>query len=113
MPRDGRTVNERLADLTPEEIYEAAISDERIVRSVAGHDPRVKLMEKVYGTPKSKRLLQEATKLVLPDASIPDLDIPLVARAAIDDDVKAVQKLRKELEDEKEQGRHTKFRSQL
>src|SRR2546425_5928737 len=105
--------NERLADLTAGEIAEAALADEGIRLKVASQDPRVQLMERLYGDAEAKKDIQRHSKRLFPKASVLEIDVPEEAKKAIAEDVKAIQDLRKELETDKQHRAHTAFRAQL
>ena len=94
--------NERLADLTEADVLE-----------IRSSDPRVQLMERLYNDPEAKRAIQQHSKRLFPKASIPEIDVPALTKAAIAEDVKAIQDLRKELETDKQGRRHTAFRGEL
>ncbi len=94
--------NERLQDLTPAEIAE-----------IRAGDPRVVLMEKLYGDPDAKKDIQKHSKRIYPKASVPEIDIPEIVKGEIKEDVEAIKTLRKELEDDKKSRRHSAFRAKL
>jgi hypothetical protein len=106
-------MNERLADLTPAEIAEAALSDPRIAAHIAARDPRVQLMERLYGDPESKKAIQQHSKRLFPRASVPEIDIPAMVRGELQEDVAAIKTLRADLEDDKKTRRHMAFRAKL
>jgi hypothetical protein len=106
-------MNERLADLTPAEILEAATSDPRIVQAIAAKDPRVQLMEKLYGDPDAKKAVQKHSKRLFPNASVPEIDIPELVRSELKDDLQAIKDLRTTLETDAKGRRHTEFRAKL
>lgn len=106
-------MNERLADLTEAELAEAALANPRIAQAVASKDPRVQLMERLYGDPDSKRDIQKHSKRLFPKASVPEIDIPEIVRSELKDDIDAIKTLRADLESDVKSRRHTAFRSKL
>ena len=105
--------NDRLLDLTPAEIAEAALADPRIAHYVASKDKRVLLMEKLYDDPESKKAIQQHTKRLHPNASVPEIDIPNLVRTELKDDIDAIKALRTTLESDTKARRHDAFRARL
>ncbi len=106
-------MNERLADLTEAEIYEAALANPRIAQAVAAKDPRVILQEKLYGDKTARRRMQEDAKRLHPNASIPDIDLPTIVREELKTDLDEMRQLKKELDDDRKSRRHSAFREKL
>ena len=109
--------NERLTDLTAEEIFEAAVSNPAIAKAIIDRDPRVALFERVYGS--DKKLGNKTFREVIEDMGVevaPDSTIARArrhARAEIADDVAAIKELRKTLETEKQTQGYQQFRDSL
>lgn len=106
-------MNERLLDLTPAEILEAAQQDPRIALAIAAKDPRVQLMERLYGDPESKKAIQQHSKRLYPKASVPEIDIPELVKAELADKFKEIDALKTTLETDAKGRRHEAFRSKL
>lgn len=102
-----------LSDLTPAELAEAALANPQVFAHIASKDPRVQLMERLYGDPEAKRAIQSHSKRLFPKASVPEIDLPEAIRGELKDDLDAVKKLRTELEDEKKGRRRQSFRARL
>ena len=105
--------NDRLADLTPAEIAEAALADPRIALHIASKDPRVQLMERLYGDDEAKKEIQKHSKRLFPKASVPEIDIPNLVRTELKDDLEAIKTLRTTLDGEAKSRRHEAFRARL
>lgn len=103
----------RLADLTEAELAEAALANPRIAAHIAGKDPRVQLMERLYGDPESKKDIQKHSKRLFPKASVPEIDIPEIVKSELKDDIDAIKALRGELQTEVKSRRHEAFRAKL
>lgn len=106
-------INERLADLTQAEIADAALADPAIAQHVAKNDPRVQLMERLYGDPEAKKAIQQHSKRLWPKASVPEIDLPEIVRNEMKPDLDAIRALRGNLENDAKARRHEAFRSRL
>lgn len=95
-------MNERLADLTPADVLE-----------IAGHDPRVQLMERLYGDPEANKDLKRHSKRLFPKASIPEIDIPAQLQPIIDGQKKEIDALKTRLDEADMTGKRKTFRSSL
>lgn len=102
-----------LSDLTPAEIAEAALADPRVFSHVASKDPRVQLMERLYGDPEAKKAIQSHSKRLFPKASVPEIDIPDLVRSELKTELDSVKALREELEADKKGRRREGFRARL
>lgn len=109
--------NDRLTDLTDEEIYEIAAANPRVSKAITDRDPRVGLFERVYGS--DKKLGNKTFREVIEDMGVevaPDSTIARArrhARAEIQDDVTAIKELRAQLEGEKQAQGYQTFRESL
>jgi len=107
-------MNERLTDLTPQEIWEAATTNPqtaKAIRDTVDADPRVRLFETLYKKPEFAAQIEEMGVAVAPDSNL--ARARRHARAEIADDVAAVKALRKELEDGKVQQQQSQFHDQV
>ena len=105
--------NDRLADLTEAELADAALSNPRIALHIATRDPRVQLMERLYGDDDAKKSIQSHSKRLFPKASVPEIDIPNLVRSELKDDLQAIKDLRSTLDTETKSRRHEAFRGRL
>lgn len=95
-------MNERLADLTPADVLE-----------IAAGDPRVQLMERLYGDAEAQKDLKRHSKRLFPKASIPEVDIPAQMQPVFDAQKKEIDALTKRLDDAEMTGKRKTFRSSL
>ncbi len=95
-------MNERLADLTPADLLE-----------IAGSDPRVQLMERLYGDPEAQKDLKRHSKRLFPKASIPEVDIPAQIQPIFDAQKKEIDGLTKRLDDAEMTDKRKAFRGSL
>lgn len=102
-----------LSDLTPAELAEAALSNPQVFAHIASKDPRVQLMERLYGDPEAKRAIQSHSKRLFPKASVPEIDIPEIVRTELKTELDTVKALREELENDKKGRRREGFRARL
>lgn len=106
-------MNERLADLTEAELADAVLANPRIALHIASKDPRVQLMERLYGDDDAKKSIQSHSKRLFPRASVPEIDIPILVRSELKDDLQAIKDLRATLDTEQKSRRHEAFRGRL
>jgi hypothetical protein len=94
--------NDRLADLTPADVLE-----------IAGSDPRVKLMERLYSDPVAKKEIQRHAKRLFPQATIPEIDIPAEIEVKLKEKDDRIEKLEQRLDGDLKDRRHAGFRARL
>ena len=104
---------EKLADLTEGDIYEAALANPKIAAAVAAKDNRVILQEKIYSDKIARKRMQEDSKRLFPNASIPELDIPELIRSELKSDLDEIKALKAQLETDVKSRRHDAFRAKL
>ena len=95
-------LNERLADLTPADVLE-----------IAAQDPRVQLMERLYGDAEAQKDLKRHSKRLFPKASIPEVDIPAQMQPIFDAQKKEIDALTKRLDDAAMTDKRKTFRGSL
>ena len=95
-------MNERLADLTQADVLE-----------ITAGDPRVQLMERLYGDPEAQRDLKRHSKRLFPKASIPEIDIPAQMQPVIDAQKKEIDALTRRLDESEMSGKRKTFRGSL
>ena len=95
-------MNERLVDLTPADVLE-----------ISAHDPRVQLMERLYGDPLAKKDLQKHSKRLFPKASIPEIDIPAEVQTTITEQKKEIDALKGRLDAAEMGDKRKAFRASL
>jgi len=95
-------MNERLADLTQADVLE-----------ITAGDPRVQLMERLYGDPEANKDLKRHSKRLFPKASIPEIDIPAQMQPVIDAQKKEIDGLKGRLDGIEMTGRRKSFRASL
>jgi hypothetical protein len=102
-----------LSDLTTGELFEYLKANPHLIPEIAKYDSRVRLMEALDADPEARLDIRKHSKRLWPKANIPEVDVPVLARAAVADDVAAVKKLRKDLEDEAAPRARNGFRDTL
>lgn len=102
-----------LTDLTEAELAEALAANPTLVQKIRAADPRVQLMERLYDDPEAKREIQKHSKRIFPKASIAEVDIPVLVKQELKDDLDAIKALRTELQTEVRSRRHEAFRARL
>src|SRR5262245_35859286 len=105
--------NERFADLTEAEMLELMQQHPAVARQIIAQDPRVQLMERLYGDPDGKRAIETPSKRLFPKARIESIALPAEVRAELAEDISFIKETRKSLEDDAKARRHASFRSRL
>src|SRR5437667_6198909 len=109
------------AQMTDQELLDLATSRPKVYKALTDSDPRVQLHERIYGADKTLKVNGQDMKLrdVVEEMGVmiaPDSNIARArrhAKAEISDDVLAIKKIRKELEDDKQLTRYQAFRNKL